>query len=72
MLSLVLSRQGVNDGLEQVADSQGHLFILQGHEAADSVYADCVQDGGGLEPSRNRVRSPAPLVSLASRLRGGW
>lgn len=72
MLSLVLPRQGVNDGLEQVADSQGHLFILQGHEAADSVYADGVQDGGGLDPSRNGVSNSAPLISLASRLRGGW
>lgn len=71
MLSLVLPRQGVDDGLEQVADSQGHLFILQGHEAADSVDAHCVQDRCGLDPSRIRVSNPAPLISLASRV-SGW
>lgn len=59
MLSLVFPREGVNDGLEQAAHSQGHLFILQGHEAADSVYADCVQDRCGLDPSRDRVSNPA-------------
>ena len=72
MFSLVLPRQGVDDGLEQVADSQGHLFILHGHEAADSVYADCVQDRCSLDTSRNRVSGLAPPSRLAPGLGGAW
>lgn len=77
MLLLVLPRQSIDDGLEQVADGQRHLLVLHGHEAADSVYPDGMENRCGLEapphptPARTTVSClHFPSLPAAGQVRG--